>query len=388
MNHIFLSYSRENKAIMQRVKQFLLDTGLRVWTDENIQPGTMSWQIAIEKQIDTTGCLVCILSPAAKQSQWVREELNYARARSKPIYLLLASGDESSSVPFGFSTFQWLDIRDEHQFDKEMDILSEEIQRRLELQADDTIDTPVSVQIQQNEAYADAPDVLSVLPEPFEWCFIPESEFSKAFFIAKYPITQAQYKVFLDDEAGYQDESWWKWDVTYRVFRWHKEQKRLPSIEIREPDLPCTRLNWYEAIAFCFWLSDKVDASIILPTDKQWLYAASGDESLLYPWGNDFSVVNANTYDSEIRNLTPVDRYPQGASPFGVMDMAGNAWEWCLTEPDTHSNALSGGNKRILRGASWFSTHEQATTQFKSDMRPNRRGVYGFRLACDALPVE
>lgn len=111
MAHIFLSYSREDTATMQRVRDDLRAQGLDVWTDERMIPGDPSWQDTIETAIDEAGCLVVILSPNAKKSRWVREEMRYAEAQDVRIFPLLANGSSKRSVPFGFLTAQWIDIR-------------------------------------------------------------------------------------------------------------------------------------------------------------------------------------------------------------------------------------------------------------------------------------
>lgn len=111
--HVFLSYCREDFDIMHRVRDDLWEAGMRVWTDEELQPGTPSWKIAIERAIEEAGGLVVILTPDAKGSAWVREELDYARVQSVQIFPVLARGDERKSVPFGFSGAQWVDLRSE-----------------------------------------------------------------------------------------------------------------------------------------------------------------------------------------------------------------------------------------------------------------------------------
>ena len=110
-HHIFLSYSRKDSRFMQRIRKDFHRSRLSVWTDEGIQHGTMSWQLAIDNAIVGAGCEVCILSPDAAKSDWVREELNYARIHNKDIFLMLARGDDRTSVPFGYSLSQYVDIR-------------------------------------------------------------------------------------------------------------------------------------------------------------------------------------------------------------------------------------------------------------------------------------
>jgi hypothetical protein len=111
MAHIFLSYSRRDTDVMHRVRTDLQNAGLSVWTDQGIEPGTSLWKDAIEQAIEKAGCLVVILSPDAKQSIWVKRELDYASVHKVPIFSLLAQGEEAEAVPFALVGSQYVDIR-------------------------------------------------------------------------------------------------------------------------------------------------------------------------------------------------------------------------------------------------------------------------------------
>lgn len=117
---IFLSYSHKDAPIMERVKSTLLDNKLKVWTDEDLIPGTPVWEQAIEKAIESAGCLTVVLSPNAKASIWVRQEIGYARIQDIPIFPVLADGKENTSVPLGLTYAHWTDIRDEAKYESEM----------------------------------------------------------------------------------------------------------------------------------------------------------------------------------------------------------------------------------------------------------------------------
>ena len=113
MGHVFISYSRQNIDKMRRINGALRTAGFFTWTDEKLIPGTPDWQTAIEKALENADALVAIFTPEAKQSRWVREELNYAEAYDVRIFPLLAAGSKATSVPFGFITAQWVDITQE-----------------------------------------------------------------------------------------------------------------------------------------------------------------------------------------------------------------------------------------------------------------------------------
>ncbi|HLU11570.1 MAG TPA: toll/interleukin-1 receptor domain-containing protein [Oceanobacillus sp.] len=113
---IFLSYSRKDARIMRRLFADLKAAGFTIWTDEDLTPGTPSWVQAIESAIQSSGCLVVILTPDSKKSPWVERELVHASAYGIPIFPLLARGDERSSVPLVLSSHQWADIRRERDY--------------------------------------------------------------------------------------------------------------------------------------------------------------------------------------------------------------------------------------------------------------------------------
>lgn len=108
---IFLSYSRQERELMQRVSADLRANGFSVWTDEALRPGEESWKRAIEQAIERAGCVVVLLSPGAKQSEWVERELDYAKAYDRRIFPLLAKGNEQNAIPFSLINTQHADIR-------------------------------------------------------------------------------------------------------------------------------------------------------------------------------------------------------------------------------------------------------------------------------------
>ncbi len=110
-HEIFLSYSRDDVQIMEKVQTTLSEHGFKIWTDIGIEIGSSSWKTEIEEAILASRCLVVILSPTAAKSKWVRAELDFAELHNKKIFPILAKGSEQDSVPFGFATAQWIDIR-------------------------------------------------------------------------------------------------------------------------------------------------------------------------------------------------------------------------------------------------------------------------------------
>lgn len=151
----------------------------------------------------------------------------------------------------------------------------------------------------------------------------------KDFEISKYPITNGMFKTFLDDSKyspkdNHNFLNHWK-NGTYRT-----GQENFPVVWVSQSD----------AKAYAVWAGGR------LPYEYEWQYVASGKEKYIYPWGNQFIKANCNCEGLE---LTPVDRYPQGASPFGAMDMCGNAHEWIEEVIDDGMHQFT-----FLRGGCYF----------------------------------
>jgi CheY-like chemotaxis protein len=111
-HHIFLSYSRKDTAVMQRLLDDLRAAALKVWVDEEgLEPGTPAWEQAIRSAIQQSGCVVVILSPDAEKSTWVGRELAMAETLEKRIFPALARGSEKDAIPLRLMSHQWVDMR-------------------------------------------------------------------------------------------------------------------------------------------------------------------------------------------------------------------------------------------------------------------------------------
>lgn len=122
--------------------------------------------------------------------------------------------------------------------------------------------------------------------------------------------------------------------------------------------------------------------AITLPTEQQWQRAAQGDDRRAYPWGSEFDQKLCNTEESGIKHITPVTQYPQRESPYHVMDMIGNVWEWCLTSWITGNLGANGTDVRCLRGGSWNVNQNVARASCRYWLFPNvRNSHFGFRVS-------
>lgn len=128
--HFFISYSHEDMEIMQKVKACLAEKEIKLWTDESIRTGSPLWRKMIQDAIETAAGAIVLMSPSAKDSEWVGQELDYARTHELPIYPLLVSGSEKDAIPFGLAGAQFLDVRNSERFENQMDVLSRIIRFR------------------------------------------------------------------------------------------------------------------------------------------------------------------------------------------------------------------------------------------------------------------
>lgn len=200
------------------------------------------------------------------------------------------------------------------------------------------------------------------------------------FYMARHPVTNAQYEQF--------DPS-------------HK-QKRMTGAG---GDHPVAYVTSLEAIKYCQWLGQKNGKIYRLPTEAEWEFAARGIDGRKYPWGNHdrrrgfANFADASTIfpwrDPEVDDgypeTSPVGAFPRGASFFGVEDMAGNVWEWCLDfyqplpgTPKRNPRGVASGSKRVYRGGSWKSrfSNLRATARGSNATNYSCNDV-GFRIVCE-----
>jgi len=206
------------------------------------------------------------------------------------------------------------------------------------------------------------------------------------FWIDKYPVTQAQYAKFVLAEK-------------YRVpLNW--VDGLIPSGLLEHP---VTLISWYNARDYCAWAGKR------LPQEAEWEKAARGTDARRWPWGNKMDVSRLNTY-YKVGATTAVRDYPNGASAYGVMDMAGNVSEWMFDllspysnerdktydfspELDQFTNQGSENveriSNRVMRGGSWKSDPFSTESYHRNYSLPNMASdFYGFRCVTSTAPVE
>lgn len=201
------------------------------------------------------------------------------------------------------------------------------------------------------------------------------------YFVSQYPITNYQYQLFKDatEPRKFGDEG--------RGSKWQAP----PGKETH----PVVNVSWDEATAFCMWLSQETGVIFRLPTEAEWEKAARGVEGLIYPWGDKWDAKRANTGDA-YTGTTAVGQFsPNGDSPYGISDMAGNVWEWCADrygedEYKTRKKLVrnpygpEGGEGVVVRGGAFDKDARHARCAYRNWYYPfNRRRDVGFRVVAE-----
>jgi formylglycine-generating enzyme required for sulfatase activity len=210
------------------------------------------------------------------------------------------------------------------------------------------------------------------------------------FRIARYPVTVAQYRAFVDVANGWCDQAWWGGDL-------YRDQDGATFEFGRFGNHPAVYISWFDAVAFCRWLSRRLNLDVRLPDEWEWQLAATGgDNRNAFPWGANWDVKQepwrANTFESRLGQPTAVGMYPAGATlgQAAVQDMAGTVWEWCCNKFDRPEESRSRANDfdtRVLRGGSWLNGLDYARAALRLGYHPHlRSSLIGFRVVCVAHP--
>ena len=209
-----------------------------------------------------------------------------------------------------------------------------------------------------------------------------------AFKIARYPVTNKQYRRFVE-AGGYTDKRWWQ-DEAGRKYKneydW-REPRYWDDARFNHATQPVVGVSWYEACAYCAWLTEALrnngqiskQAVVRLPTQTEWEQAARSHDNRDYAWGQKFDAANANTKESALGQTTPVYMYPDGATPEGVWDLSGNIWEW-TTDIDKDGLVYFKGGSRWDKGEDISSS---ARYRFNPD-----DWYYGFGFRCVVVPIS
>ena len=351
---IFISHAHQDAEVAQRLAHDLAALGYDIWiAPDSIRPGE-KWVEAINRGLEESGIFVLLLSPDAVASRWVQMETNAAiefeHEGEIRFYPLLF---KTCRLPALWRTFHYISLQKGYKqgFDQLANSLKPE-----------TIDSPPGARVVIRD-YASAKvikadshrsigqnsfidgktgkEFVRILAGEFLYGEKNQNLYLGEFWMAKTPVTNAEYKRFLDANTSYsapfKDEDW------ANPYNWNRQQCTFPE---GKADHPVVLVSWFDAKAYATW------AGMELPTLEQWQKAARGSDGRRYPWGDDWRDHHCNSIESRLGTTSLVSQFsPQGDSPYGCVDMAGNVWEWTNSWWDEKQNT------RVLCGGSWNVNH-------------------------------
>ena len=199
------------------------------------------------------------------------------------------------------------------------------------------------------------------------------------YYMSRLPITNAQYELFDPAHAS----------------------KRAPWADARHPVI---YVSWNDAVAFCQWLSKREGQAYRLPTEAEWEFSARGEDGRIFPWGSWSSVghfanfADARTnfpwrdpaVDDGFAETAPVGSFPRGASPFGIEELSGNVFEWCIDSYEPYKGkelvnprTPERSRQKVYRGGSWKSRMSSLRATARAYNEPGYFGTdIGFRVVC------
>ncbi|RRR76063.1 MAG: hypothetical protein EI684_03595 [Candidatus Viridilinea halotolerans] len=218
------------------------------------------------------------------------------------------------------------------------------------------------------------------------------------YWIGRTPITNAQFRSFVEGD-GYTNRAYWTEVGWAWREKWQVSQPRYwANAKWNGDDYPVVGVSWFEAVAYCRWLSAMTGHEFRLPSEAEWEKAARGPDGRIWPWGNTWEAGRCNSEEAGIKRSAPVGHYPNGASPYGVLDMTGNGWEWCATkwgksypyrlEDEWAEEYLEEGADRCFRGGAFWWNRQGVRGAFPHLISPRvRLNVSGLRVVSHAPVV-
>ncbi len=413
--HVFVSYSRKDQAYARKLANEFRRRDFEVWMDDRIDYGDRWWRTIVQA-IRTCAAFVVVMTPDSERSEWVEREVMLTLDEEKPLFPLLLRGKKNPLV----GNRHYADVTDGQMPPQDFyDRLGQVLRALGVLES-----TPLERESVRPTRQAPLPVVEpeAVRPavmersQPFEpeMILIPAGEFLMGsdprkdkradddeqpqhtlylpdYYLAKTPVTQAQYAAFVQatgHRAPNVNENW------AEPYNWSRSTPPRGK-----ENHPVVLVSWRDAVAYCNWLAEITGKLYRLPSEAEWEKGARGSDGRIYPWGNRWDAKRCNTSEGGKVGTTPVGAYPQGASPDGLLDMAGNVWEWTrslwgedLSKPsfrypyDTADGRESldapNGIGRVLRGGSWHYGRRGARCACRDRSNPDLRNrIVGFRVS-------
>jgi len=376
---VFLCDASGDKPAVRDLYRRLCSDGIAPWLDEeDVAPG-QSWQLAIEDAVRSSDvAIICLSSRPITEAGYVQKGIMYVLdvADEQPggAIFLIPLRLEECEVPERLRKWQWVDLFREAGYERLLRALRE---RAESLGLGRPAWEPEMVLIPAGEflmgsdpkKHKDACDD----EFPQHTLYLPD------YYIAKTAVTNAQYAVFVQA-------------TDYDLLAFSTRGKPTEG----EEDHPVVDVSRHDAVAYCNWLSQMTGKAYRLPSEAEWEKAARGTDARTYPWGDEPPDKGRCNFDNNVGTTTAVGRYsPQGDSPYGCTDMAGNVWEWTRSLYKDYPYGPGDGRENledreyalsVLRGGAFNIEGRFVRCAFRDRYSPDVRfRYYGFRVV--AAPV-
>lgn len=387
---VFLCHSKDDKPKVRELYQRLVADGFDAWLDEEkLMPG-QEWDLEIRKAVrESDVVVVCLSNGSITKAGYVQKEIRFALdiADEQPedAIFLIPARLENCEVPSRLVKWQWVDLFEE----KGNSQLKTSLNLRAKVQGifsylpfePQMVQIPAGRFLMGSTKEQIAQFARDGTPKHLTQNETPQHKVELSeYYIGKYPITNLEYQVFVQD-TKYGPPSIWNGNL----------------FPVGREKHPVVNISWGDAFSYCQWLSKQTGKLYRLPTEAEWEKAARGEKGLIYPWGDDFDSLKALTRETRGSSsfLLEVGHFsPQGDSPFGCADMSGNVWEWCndwfneneykqrrrLVVKDPQGPQK--GTYRVLRGGAYDSTDLRVRCATRLWIRPIQSAQhFGFRVA-------
>lgn len=385
---IFISHSSQDSEWCRCFATTLRQLGFDVWYDEHDIHGGSDWFNTIQTQLVARDCFIVILSPDAWNSPWVQREVELAYIKKHRILPVL---HRPTQVTGFLETIQMINAVDRDCSTAARMISDLLLQKPAAPPAPPLPKTLQRLGFSEQEA-ENARFVVPPLSTVAAGAFImgsnpradPGAEEDEtpqhqvvlgAYQIGTFPVTVAEYAYAVRVGAVLEPPRTQENPQT-----WQQQMQHL--------DHPVVGVDWLNARAYARWLTSLSTTQWHLPSEAQWEKAARGTDGRIFPWGNVMEQGRANSSENRIGTTTAVGTI-DNRSPCGAYDLAGNVWEWTLSQPLRYPYAPKDGRDsendprqwRIVRGGSWDSSARLARTAFRLMYDPETlTGDLGFRL--------
>jgi len=401
---VFLCHASGDKPAVRDLYRRLRSDGIAPWLDEeDLLPG-QDWELEISKAVRSSDAvIICLSRRAITKAGFVQKEikdaLDVADEQPEGAIFLIPLRLEECEAPERLRRWQWVDLFRETGYER----LLRALRARAEsLGLGRYPWEPEMIHIPAGEFWMGT-DRQALELAGIEWGDWMEHETPHHrvhlpdYAIGKYPVTNAEFARFIED-GGYPNSQLW----TRGGWVWREERKQTHprywgKPEYDDPSQPVVGASWYEAVAYCNWLGAKTGKPYRLPSEAEWEKAARGTDGRQWPWGNRWDPHRCNSSESGPGRPTPVGQYsPDGDSPYGVADTAGNVWEWTRSlyerypyDPSDGRENLEAGRDvyRVLRGGAFSYVDWSVRCAARRWIGPDDWSkTYGFRVVVARAP--